>query len=473
MMPELHFPWLQAAILITGLGAIAVQWMRSRQAKRALALTLCSIAFAFSVGEWVDFATVDSFEAHDHWDIVHLLFHSEVFVVDELSAPLLPLAALIYLGTVLSTLRTKVQRFSFSLTLASESIMLATLSCRASWTLVGLLIAATIPPWIELHRRQRCTRFYSLHLGTFVAFLIAGWGLLEANGRSAPSTLAILLLTGAALLRSGIFPLHCWLTDLFDKATFGTAILFVTPMTGAYAVMRLVFPFTPEWILQVVAWLSLFTAIYSAGMALVQSEARRYFCFLFLSHSSLVLIGLELGTPIALTGALSVWLSVGLSLTGFGLTLRGIEARIGRISLSESHGMFNQTPELAGFFLLTALASIGFPATVGFVGMELLVEGAINVFPLAGVLIVVAAALNGIAVLRAYFRVFAGSKHANCSSLRSLLPERLAVLSLALLILGGGLFPQPGIASRHRAAIDLIEARDHLHEIENRSATSE
>ncbi|PNY35982.1 hypothetical protein C2E31_16135, partial [Rhodopirellula baltica] len=41
----------------------------------------------------------------------------------------------------------------------------------------------------------------------------------------------------------------------------------------------------------------------------------------------LVLVGLELATPIGLTGGLCVWLSVGLALGGFGLTLRCVEAR--------------------------------------------------------------------------------------------------------------------------------------------------
>ena len=198
------------------------------------------------------------------------------------------------------------------------------------------------------------------------------------------------------------------MTDLFEKATFGTAILFTTPLVGAYAVMRLVLPIAPSWALQSIAVLSLVTAVYAGGMALVQREARRMFCYFLFSQSSLVLVGLELVTPIGLTGALCVWLSVGLSLTGFGITLRCIEARISRISLADFHGLYRQMPMLAGFFLLTGLASIGFPVTVGFVGMELLIEGAVDVYPLVGTMVVIASALNGIAVLLAYFRVFTG-----------------------------------------------------------------
>jgi NADH-quinone oxidoreductase subunit M len=267
------------------------------------------------------------------------------------------------------------------------------------------------------------------------------------------------LLTIAALLRSGIFPLHCWMTDLFEKATFGTALLFVAPMTGAYAVMRLVLPIAPDWALQSIAIVSLFTAVYAGGMALVQHEARRFYCYLFLSHSSLVLVGMELVTPIGVTGALLVWLSVGLSLAGFGLTLRCIESRIGRVSLDEYHGLYDHTPTLGSLFLVTGLASIGFPGTVGFVGAELLIEGAVTVYPYVGMAVVIAATLNGIAILQAYFRVFTGARYIASIPLRVRTPERIAVLIFAALILGGGLFPQPGVSSRYHAAVALIQQR--------------
>jgi NADH-quinone oxidoreductase subunit M len=270
------------------------------------------------------------------------------------------------------------------------------------------------------------------------------------------------MLMAGVLIRSGVAPLHCWMTDLFENATLGTALLFVTPMTGAYAAVRLVLPIAPQWALQSIALLSLITAVYAAGMALVQREARRFFCYLFLSHSSLVLVGLQVATPIGLTGGLCVWLSVGISLAGFGLTLRAIESRTGRVSLADYHGLYEHMPVLAAFFLITGLASVGFPGTVGFVGAELLVEGAVGVYPIVGMLVVLAAALNSIAVLHAYFRLFTGKQHTSTISLRIRWPERAAVLALAALIIGGGLWPQPGVASRFHAASAIIERRNDI-----------
>jgi NADH-quinone oxidoreductase subunit M len=194
-------------------------------------------------------------------------------------------------------------------------------------------------------------------------------------------------------------------------------------------------------------------------MANIQREARRLFAFVFLSHASLVLVGLELHTELSMTASLCLWFSVILSLAGFGLTLRALESRFGRLSLSEFHGLYEHTPTLAVFFLLTGLAAVGFPGTLGFISTELLVDSAVGQSRYVGVCVVAAAALNGIAIVRAYFLLFTGARHASTVSLAIRPRERLAVLTLSALILGGGLFPQPGVTTRHRAAVEILKGR--------------
>jgi NADH-quinone oxidoreductase subunit M len=460
-MLQLHLPWLEMAIGIPLVGAAVVALARDPEAARRRAIGVCAATLVCAVGEWLDFGLLHTFEAHDHWDLLSRLFGPDAVVIDELSAPLIPLAAFLYLIVVSATLRTKAQRFPFAWTVISEAILLATLSCRAPWGVVALLAAQTIPPLIELRRRGRSTRVFAMHMGVSIGMMVAGQALIETGGVGGPWALvAVGLLTAAVLIRSGCVPVHCWMTDLFENATLGTALLFVTPMAGAYAAVRLVLPIAPDWALRTIALLSLVTAVYAAGMALVQREARRFFCYLFLSNSSLVLVGLEIATPVGLTGALCVWLSVGLSLTGLGLTLRALESRTGRLSLAEYHGLYDHMPSLAVFFLLTGLASIGFPGTIGFVGAELLVEGAVGVYPSVGMLVVAAAALNGIAIMHAYFRLFTGTWHTSAISLRARWPEWLAVMSVSVCIIVGGLIPQPGVSSRYRAAVELI----HRHE---------
>lgn len=459
-MSELHFPALELAILLPLVGALWVCRESEGTLARRHSLGFFGLTLLLSVAAAWDFGTLHSFEAHDRWNLVAHLFGPDALVIDELSAPLIPLGALLYLVVGLATLRTKVQRVSFAGLLISESLLLATLSCKDPWGIIGLLALGTIPPYLELRQRRKSTRCYTLHMGLFLTLLVVGWAWISRVPADQPAPLAaILAVMLAVLIRSGCIPVHCWLTDLFEKATFGTALLFVTPMIGAYAAMRLLVPVAPDWVLRTVAYVSLATAVYAAGMGLVQREARRFFCYLLLSHSSLVLVGLELATPEGLAGGLAVWLSVGLSLGGFGLTLRAIEARMGRISLASYHGLFEHMPLLSSFFLLTGLASVGFPGTIGFIATELLIDGAVQVYPYSGMAIVLATALNGIAVLKAFFQIFTGTRHTATISLTMRRPERYAVMTLAALILGGGLYPQPGIASRHQAAVHLLEHR--------------
>ncbi|MCA9036610.1 MAG: oxidoreductase [Planctomycetaceae bacterium] len=466
-MQELHLPWLELSVLVPLIGAICLHFVKNNDSCYRLAVICCSITLFFTAGEWIDFWFLQTFEAHDHWNLLHGILGPDVFVVDELNAPLLPLTAVLYLVTVLSTLRTKVNRFSFSATLLSEAMVLIMLSSREPAAIILLSALTIIPPWLEIRARGYCTRVFSIHMGVFLALLLPGWLLLPSNAIGHPEQaqttatyIAGGMLTAAALMRSGVVPVHCWMTDLFEKATMGTALLFVTPMTGAYIVMRIVLPVAPLWALQSIAIISLVTSVYAAGMAIVQTDARRFFCYLFLSHSSLVLVGLELLTPIGLTGALCVWISAGLAMGGFGLTVRCVEARIGRFTLTQFRGLYEHMPTLAALFLVTGLAAIGFPGTIGFIGTELLIEGAVKVYPLIGTAVVVAAAINSIAVMKAYFKIFTGTRYTVSVSLRVRPAERIAVLLLTILVLGGGLFPQPGVASRYHAAVELLLHRD-------------
>jgi len=455
----LDLPWLEIAIALPLLGAAWVS--RLHQPERAFWWGVTSLGgtLGAAVLAWL------GFELGEHAAIGREIQISwlgrAVFGLDGLSAPLVPAVALVHFLTALATGRTKMRRFSLSWSLSSLGLALAMFGCTNGWLLVSLLAFSVVLPYAELRNRGQPTRVYVLHMALFVALLIVGWALVDPEGPwQAQNSWATLPLLAAVLIRCGVAPFHCWLTDWFEHASFGNALLFVTPLVGVYAALRLVLPVAPDWVLSSIGVFSLATALYAAAMAAVQREARRFFAYLFLSHASLVLVGLELHTAISLTGALALWLSVILSLGGLGLTLRAVEARYGRISLAPFHGLYEHSPALAVSFALTGLASVGFPGTLGFVATELLVDGAVEVSPWVGLTVALAAAINGIAVVRAYFHLFTGNRHTSTVCLMAGPRERFAVLILTALILGGGIFPQPGIVARHRAAIAILERRD-------------
>jgi NADH-quinone oxidoreductase subunit M len=452
-------PWLELSVGVPLVGGLCVGWVRNPVAALRWCLAFAGLTLVCTLLVLVGQTTGESPTGASPWDVQPLVFGARLLEVDKLSRPLMPLVALLHLLTALATARTKMARFSFAWMLGGESLRLAAFACKAPWMLIGLLVAGAGLTYLELLRRGKPTRVYVLHMALFVVFLAGGWACVDPAGPVQSPTVGSVLLFAAVLVRSGTIPVHTWVTDLFKNASFGTALLFATPITGAYLALRLVLPVAPDWVLQGISIVSLATACYAAGLAAIQTEARRFFAFLFLSHTSLILVGMELHTPISLTGALVLWISVALSLGGLGLTLRALEARFGRLSLARFSGLYDHSPALAVCFLLTGLGSVGFPGTVGFVGTEMLMDGVIGASPAIGVVMVLVAAVNGIAVVRAYFLLFTGGPHVSSVSLAITLRERLAVLTLAALILGGGFAPQPGVASRYDAATTVLKDR--------------
>ncbi len=460
-MNTLHLPWLEIAVLLPLVGAVITHFMTQSDTARKVAVVASALTLLAASAAWLDFYSLRTFEAHDSWDLLETLTNIDVLIVDELSAPLLPMTAIIYFLTILTTQRTKANRFSFSWTLVSLSLAMATFSCRLPWGVITLLILSAGIPLLELRRREKPTGAYLFHMVVMAILLVFGQLILQWQGdQGAPSLIAVLALMGAVLIRSGVFPLHCWMTDLVEHATFGTSIITFTPMAGAYAAFRLVLPIAPDWALRSIVVISLTTALYAVGMALVQRDSRRFFCFLLLSQSSLVLVGLEMSTPMGLTGSLCVWLTIGLAMTGLGLIIRSLEARSGRLNLTDYHGLYEHVPSFAAFYLVTGLASVGFPGTIGFVSLELLIEGTSQRGVLIGTIVILASALCGIAIMHGYFHIFTGKHHRTSISLASRGSERFAYLLLVSLIVIGGIVPQPSVSTRYHAAIELLRHRD-------------
>jgi NADH-quinone oxidoreductase subunit M len=73
--------------------------------------------------------------------------------------------------------------------------------------------------------------------------------------------------------------------------------------------------------------------------------------------------------------------------------------------------------------------------------------------------VIAAAALGGIAIVRVYSLLFTGARHHSAVALQIRFRERVAVLTLILLILGGGMFLRPGVSLYQRVAEGVLEDR--------------
>lgn len=389
----------------------------------------------------------------------------QVIRVDTLSRVLLPFAAGLWLLTVAATPRAALDRrglrrtaLATLLTLASflteSPVVLLLLSVASVWTFLSAL-------GDQAHRHQR--RVVSVYLGASTLLLGAGVALLVSPGAQGTriETVAIGLIVVAALVRKGIVPFHAWVPEVFDHGRLGPAILFNAPQVGAYLTVVLIVPRASPETLRMIAVLALGTAVYGAALALVQRSARRACGYLFMSQSALVMAGLDCTSVTALAGGLLVWISAGLGFAGLARCVLVLETRRGRLDLTSYHGGYDRMPLLATSFLALGLACTGFPGTLGFIGQELLVQGAVDVFPIMGFAVVIASALTGLAVLRMYFSLFCGRPDVATPGFRLGLKPREAWTFIALVIalIALGLAPRPLVDSRFEASNEILRAR--------------
>jgi NADH:ubiquinone oxidoreductase subunit 4 (subunit M) len=93
---QLHLPWLHLAALIPLIGAVWISRLRHPETAQKHCLIFTALGFACALGAWADFATLHDFAVSDSGNFLTLWGAGEVLVIDELSAPLFPLAALSY-----------------------------------------------------------------------------------------------------------------------------------------------------------------------------------------------------------------------------------------------------------------------------------------------------------------------------------------------------------------------------------------
>jgi NADH-quinone oxidoreductase subunit M len=172
--------------------------------------------------------------------------------------------------------------------------------------------------------------------------------------------------------------------------------------------------------------------------------------------------GLDCTSTSALAGGLLVWLSAGLAFAGLARCVLVLEARRGRLDLRTYHGGYERMPVLAISFLSMGLACTGFPGTLGFVAQEILVDGAVDAFPVLGFAVVLSSALTGLVVLRMYFSLFCGRPDAMAQSgVRfGLTPrESWTFVGLVIALIGFGVVPRPLVDSRFAASDDILSVR--------------
>jgi NADH-quinone oxidoreductase subunit M len=86
-MNELHFPWIEAAILLPLLGAAWVVRLRDPVKAHRHSLSFTTLTFLAAILASQDFYSLHIFRAEDAWHLMSRVLGRELFAIDELNAP--------------------------------------------------------------------------------------------------------------------------------------------------------------------------------------------------------------------------------------------------------------------------------------------------------------------------------------------------------------------------------------------------
>jgi NADH:ubiquinone oxidoreductase subunit 5 (subunit L)/multisubunit Na+/H+ antiporter MnhA subunit len=353
--------------------------------------------------------------------------------------------------------------------LAGGAATLALLATAHPVLLVLLWVATTVPTFLSLRASPGglpAARVYGRTMAVAVACLAAGCLFLVRDppwrpGHGITGDIGGWLVAVAVMLRKGVFPLHSWYPAIYASGAYGTALAATMAHTAGATAIRLLVGHADGVAAELVflAQAALVTTVYGAALAVVQRDLRGLVGTLAMSQSALVLAGLAGSLPTELCGALAVWISAGLSLTGIGLVAWAIESRAGSVPLDAPQGRADDAPALAMFFLLFGLATLGLPGTLSFIADDLIVSGALDEQLHAGLLVILSTVFAGIALVRGWFTVFGGPAPVDRPRHPILPRERVVFTALLALLVGLGLWPGPLVTSLERIAGSLLASR--------------
>ncbi len=319
------------------------------------------------------------------------------------------------------------------------SIAMAFVATREPAVMAFLWMLSPLVAGAELRDRasgRGLLRIFAIYHVPSVAFFLS-FVLLQRAGLAMAAGIAAVMAIG---IREAVIPGHSWFPRFVEEAPMGLVVALSAPQLGVYAHVQLLSEVLPQEVSQVVVVMGAITALFAAALGVAQTSTRRALAYLMMSQTGLVAFGLRGGSEIATAGSLLAWQVLAIATSGFAMTISALEARRGPLSLSRYSGCFARTPRMAAGFMVMGLASVGFPLTLGFVAEDLLVQGSVVDFPFLAFVLIGATALNGMTVMRAFFRLFSGMRvHAGESDLTPRESWALSTVLLALLV--GGIVP--------------------------------
>ena len=260
-----------------------------------------------------------------------------------------------------------------------------------------------------------------------------------------------------------MWPVHTWLPDAHVEApTAGSVILAgVLLKMGGYGFLRFSIPMFPEaseFFSPLVFSLSVIAIIYTSLVALAQDDLKKLIAYSSVAHMGFVTIGIFTLNSQGLEGAIFQMLSHGIVSGALFLCVGVIYDRMHTREIAAYGGLVNRMPKYALVFMVFTMASVGLPATSGFVGEFLVLLGAFYYNTWLAVFATTGVVLGAAYMLYVYRRIIFGKlDKENLMSIKDLSYREIIVFApLILLVFWMGVYPSPFLDVMSASVENLI-----------------
>lgn len=260
-----------------------------------------------------------------------------------------------------------------------------------------------------------------------------------------------------------MWPVHTWLPDAHVQApTAGSVILAgILLKMGAYGFLRFSLPMLPDashYYAPFIFSLSVIAVVYTSLVALVQTDMKKLIAYSSVAHMGFVTIGIFAFNMQGIEGAIIQMISHGLVSGALFLCVGVVYDRMHTREISSYGGVATIMPRYAMFFMFFTMASVGLPATSGFVGEFLVLLGAFKASTYVAFGAATGVVLGAAYALWLYKRVAFGEitndevKHMPDVSAR----EILIFVPLVVSVLWLGIYPKPYFSALEPSVKQLI-----------------
>lgn len=206
----------------------------------------------------------------------------------------------------------------------------------------------------------------------------AGLALDGFANQTLPMVAAVFFLVSFGI-KAAIFPLFFWLPASYHTPPIGISSFLIALMTkvGIYTLIRffiIIFPLEGTLLRPVFMILSGLTMVVGVFGAAAQTDFRKILSFHIVSQIGYMLMGLAIGTPLAIAGALFFILHNVLVKTNLFFISGLVGEMSGTYSLKKLGGIFSQFPLIALAFAVAAFSLTGVPPLTGFWGKFMLAK---------------------------------------------------------------------------------------------------